>query len=162
AFFAVHPLHVESVAWISERKDVLSTCCCFLALWAYAGYASRPSWRRYLLVAALYALSLLAKPMMVTFPCLLLLLDYWPLGRTPLAPPATEPGGQRARWLWLLAEKVPLLVLAVGDIVLTVLAQREAMSPLQLIPWGQRIANALVAYAGYIGQLSWPSDLSVL
>jgi protein O-mannosyl-transferase len=95
AVFALHPLHVESAAWVAERKDVLSTLLALLALWAYVRYAERPGWRRYLPVLLLYLLSLLAKPMQVTLPCVLLLLDYWPLAR--LSIPKSEPSGSGSR-----------------------------------------------------------------
>src|SRR5262249_51241886 len=111
--FALHPLRAESVVWISERKDVLSVFFGFLALWAYAGYARQPSLSRYLTVAVALTLSLLAKPTLVTLPCLLLVLDWWPLGR------AATPGA----WRWLAAEKFPLLALCAASCFVTLLAQ---------------------------------------
>src|SRR6185312_15427275 len=106
AFFALHPLHVESVAWIAERKDVLSALFAILTLLAYLHYVAGPTWRRYLLVLLTFALGLTAKPMLVTLPCVLLLLDYWPLGRWAAAP---------AGWRRLLLEKVPLFALAAAS-----------------------------------------------
>ena len=130
AVFAVHPLRVESVAWVAERKDVLSGLFFMLTLWAYVGYAGRPfslaSLRRWCVL--LYALGLMAKPMLVTLPLVLLLLDYWPLGRFAAA--ETGPPGLRGpavrRLGWLLLEKLPLLALAAASCVVTLLAQREA------------------------------------
>jgi len=119
--FAVHPLNVESVAWVAERKNVLSTFFWILTMGAWGRYAKQPSWRRYLLVTLLVALALLAKPMAVTLPCVLLLLDVWPLGRLQLA----APGAWRSAW-HLLREKLPLFALAAGGALLTVLAQGGA------------------------------------
>jgi Flp pilus assembly protein TadD len=156
AIFAVHPLHVESVAWIAERKDVLSTFFMVAALWAYARYVARPSWLRYGAVAACFALALMAKPMVVTFPVLLLLLDYWPLGR------ATGVGPARATWRRLIVEKVPLLVLALGDSIVTVGLQARvgAMASLQALPATTRVSRALVSYIAYAGQAMWPTHLA--
>jgi tetratricopeptide (TPR) repeat protein len=160
AFFAVHPLHVESVAWVSERKDVLCACFFLLTLLAYASYVRRPGWWRYGLVLVLFALSLLAKPMAVTLPCLLLLLDYWPLGRTRWCAPAAVPARPRGLG-WLVLEKLPLFALAAGDCYVTLQAQRRSMSPWTAITWGQRWSNAAAAYAGYLKKMLWPQDLSV-
>ena len=157
AIFAVHPLHVESVAWISERKDVLSTFFEMLALLFYAGYAAKPSLRRYLSVAVAYGLSLLAKPMTVTFPFILLLLDYWPLRRIewPLrAVPIRR----------LIVEKTPLIAMAAVTAVLTFMAQRGygAVVSLTRLPLPVRIANAAVACVGYMEKAVWPAGLAVL
>src|SRR5262249_52782050 len=132
--FAVHPLRVESVAWVAERKDVLSACFGFLALVAYAVYAKAPSLRRYLPVVAALALSLLAKPMLVTLPCLLLVLDWWPLGR------ARAPGA----WRRLAAEKLPLFVLAAASAAVTYHAQavEGAVADLERFPLVARLENA--------------------
>lgn len=157
AIFAVHPLHVESVAWISERKDVLSTFFEMLTLWLYVRYTAKPGTRSYLAVAAAFALSLLAKPMAVTFPFVLLLLDYWPLRRLdwPLKASALRP---------LFMEKVPLLAMAAVASVLTFLAQRGygAVVSLARFSLGARIANAAIAYVAYMGKAFWPADLAVL
>jgi tetratricopeptide (TPR) repeat protein len=163
ALFALHPLHVESVAWVSERKDVLSTCFGFGALWAYAAYAARGGAVRYLSVAVLLALGLMAKPTLVTLPFLLLLLDYWPLCRTSFGPPDPAGGGlgcaQRSTSR-LVLEKAPLLALSAVSSVVTLLAQRGAMTATEHVALGSRLANALVSYARYIGKALWPSDLS--
>jgi tetratricopeptide (TPR) repeat protein len=149
--FAVHPLHVESVAWIAERKDVLSTCFLFLALYLYLLYVERPTVRAYSLVALVYALGLMAKPMLVTFPFMLLLFDFWPLHRAPVPSPA---------WKKLFGEKLPLIALsaAASSVTYAVQSTRAAMP----YPMPMRIANALVSYAVYIEQTFWPARLSVL
>jgi Flp pilus assembly protein TadD len=155
--FAVHPLHVESVAWVAERKDVLSAGFGLLTLVAYQRYAARPGAGRYCLVAAWYTLGLLAKPMLVTLPCLLLLLDYWPLAR--LRGPAPARAFPR-----LLVEKLPLFALAAISSLLTLLAQRAggAMASTQDIPFTFRAANALVSTAAYLIKTVLPRDLAVL
>jgi len=162
ALFAVHPLHVESVAWIAERKDVLSTFFWLLTMGAYILYTERPSLRRYLAVVALFALGLMSKPMLVTLPLILLLMDYWPLGRLRLPEGKSK---KKAPWQgWrLVREKIPLLALSGCSSVLTFIAQRrgEAVSPLGLVDPGVRISNALVACATYIVKMFWPSKLAV-
>lgn len=158
ALFAVHPLHVESVAWVSERKDVLSGLLFFLALHAWLAYVRRPCARRYVAVAALLALGLLAKPMLVTLPLVLLLVDVWPLGRLQAAPTA-----ERSRLLArLVAEKLPLLALAAAASVVTWLAQAAggATAAAEAIPLGGRLANALVSYVLYVARTFWPSGLA--
>jgi tetratricopeptide (TPR) repeat protein len=151
--FALHPLHVESVAWASARKDPLCGLFFALGLLAYARHAERPEGRRSLLVAACFALALLAKPVAVTFPLVLLLIDAWPLGR--LADPA-----QRRR---ALAEKLPLLALSAAAGVWTLVAQREAGAMLQAarIPLATRVLNALDACVAYLADAFWPSGLAV-
>ena len=151
--FALHPLHVESVAWVAERKDVLSAFFWFLTLWCYARYVERPGVGRYLAVALAFCLGLMAKPMIVTLPFALLLLDLWPLGRW-----------RRDAARRLLLEKAPLLALAAGASVVTFLAQRSsgAVAPLAGIPVALRLENALVSYLRYIGDMFWPADLAVL
>ena len=153
--FAIHPLHVESVAWVSERKDVLSGLFWMLTLWAHAHHARAASFRRWVPVAACLALGLLAKPMLVTLPLVLLLLDWWPLGRLRAADAA---GARRA-----VLEKLPLLALALaaGGVTYAVQQSTGAISPLEEIPLGARVANALVTYAVYIGKSLWPTDLAV-
>jgi tetratricopeptide (TPR) repeat protein len=147
--FALHPLHVQSVAWVAERKDVLSACFWFLTLWLYVRYTERPGAVRYLAVALSLCLGLMAKPMMVTLPFVLLLVDYWPLARL----------GQRGRKaIW---EKTPLLGLAFAATVITYLAQKNAAS-VNLIPLGVRLENAVHSYAVYILQTFWPARLAVL
>jgi len=158
ALFALHPAHVESVAWASEKKDVISTLFAILTIGAYARYARSASAGRYALALGLFALGLLAKPMLVTLPFVLLLLDYWPLGRCCGEPPADRP------WSTLLLEKVPFLVLAAASSWVTLLAQRSGgvLKTLESFPLGTRLANAIVAYAAYLGKLVWPSKLAIL
>jgi hypothetical protein len=151
ALFALHPLHVESVAWVAERKDVLSTFFALLALLAYAWYARSPRLGRYLLVVLGMTLSLLAKPMFVTLPCLLLLLDYWPLRR--LAPTSVR---------WLLLEKVPLFTLSAAASMATLWAQwDQAVISLDRLPLTARLANVAVSYLAYLWQTAFPLYLAV-
>jgi tetratricopeptide (TPR) repeat protein len=145
--FAMHPLHVESVAWVAERKDVLCAFFWFLALYAYLRYAECPSVRRYLLVVAAFCLSLLSKPMAVTFPFTLLLLDVWPLRRT-----------QIPKMLW---EKVPLIAVSAASSFVTFFVQKGS-GAVQSYPLALRIENALVSYLAYIGQMFWPAGLAVI
>ncbi len=166
ALFAVHPLHVESVAWVSERKDVLSVFFGLLALLAYIRYARGPSWARLGLVCAAFAASLLAKPMLVTLPFLLLLLDYWPLQRLRKQHSAEINSNApfcKTPLLHLLAEKLPLLLLVIGSCAMTVMAQKHggAIKSLERFPFPDRIANALWSTACYLGQTFWPVDLGV-
>lgn len=151
ALFGLHPLHVESVAWVAERKDVLSTLFWMLALHGYISYAHRQAWVSYVLMLLALALGLLAKPMLVTFPCVLLLLDYWPLGRA-----------QTRSWTWLGIEKIPLLVLVTASSIVTVVAQHAglALATLDKIPFDQRVWNALCSYGEYIGKTFWPLRLA--
>lgn len=170
ALFALHPAHVESVAWISERKDVLSGLFFGLSLWAYAAYVERPSTRRYLTLTMVFALGLLSKPMLVTLPFVLLLLDIWPLNRVPLpqTPGDTISTWQRlralltARRLWW--EKTPLFLMVAISSAVTYRVQQAggAVSDLEQLPLVARLANAMVALVGYVGRLLWPVDLGVL
>ena len=161
ALFAVHPLHIESVAWIAERKDVLSTFFGLWTIWAYARYVGAPSLRRYGLVACFFGLSLLSKPMLVTLPFALLLLDVWPLkrfwieGRAPIQNPKSGS---------LFLEKLPLLAMSAASSVVTFKAQDAAgaMTSIDVLPLSQRLANAIVAYVGYLSKAFWPVDLAVL
>ncbi|MBU2538798.1 MAG: tetratricopeptide repeat protein [Proteobacteria bacterium] len=165
ALFALHPLHVESVAWIAERKDVLSTFFGMLALWSYVRYTIRPTIHRYLLVFLFMALGLMSKPMLVTLPFVLLLLDYWPLGRFAIAAsPLPESSGQRHLFLRLVREKLPFFLLVAISSIITYLVQQQsgALRPLDAVPVGVRVANALVSYVKYIGKMFWPADLAVL
>ena len=150
ALFGLHPLRVESVAWVAERKDVLSGLFCLLTLWAYAEHATRPSPRRLGLVALLFAAGLMAKPMLVTLPLLLLLLDYWPLRRF-----------NAARLQTLLAEKLPLLGMAALASWVALLVGRATLSSMDDLSPASRLANAVVAYASYLGKTFWPSRLAV-
>jgi tetratricopeptide (TPR) repeat protein len=156
--FALHPLHVESVAWVAERKDVLSGLFWMLTLLFYGWYVDRPSVGRYLAVAVSLALGLLAKPMLVTLPCVLLLLDYWPLKRGPLAG-AVRP----VSWRLLLGEKVPLFLLVAGSCVVTTLAQynQEMIYGLATRSFSDRLATACVAAVTYLGKALWPRGLAV-
>jgi protein O-mannosyl-transferase len=155
AVFALHPVHVESVAWAAERKDVLSSLFWMLTMLAYIRYAERPNLRRYSLVLLAFVMGLMAKPMLVTLPFVLLLLDYWPLGRKLSIPN-------------LLLEKVPLFVLSALSCVITLIAQHSggAIVPLKSVSresesLGSQIANIFVSYIKYIGKTIWPSRLAV-
>ena len=152
ALFAIHPLRAESVAWVSERKDVLSAFFFMLTLGAYAHYTRQPSVRRYLVVALFFAFGLMAKPMLVTLPALLVLLDYWPLGRNP---------GGISNWWKSVAEKMPLLLLSLLAAIATLIAQRTTVSYNQELPLAWRLGNGLLSYVTYIWQLLWPARLAV-
>ena len=157
--FALHPAHVESVAWVSERKDVLSTLFWLVTVWVYVGWTQRGGWARYGAMALVFCLGLMSKPMLVTLPFTLLLLDVWPLRRLTLDADSSvlrTAGG-------LVREKLPLFVLAVGMAAMTVWAQHSggAVRTLDEVPMGLRAANAVVAYARYVGLLLWPVDLCV-
>ena len=156
AIFAVHPLHVESVAWIAERKDVLSAVFFMLTLLAYFHYTRAPAIARYLLVVIVVALGLMSKPMLVTLPFVLLLLDYWPLGRIQAQPACG--GGQLLK---LIVEKIPLIVLSAVSSMVTFLAQRGAIGWTEQLPVLARISNAIVSYVVYIRQMFWPARLAV-
>jgi tetratricopeptide (TPR) repeat protein len=156
ALFAVHPLHVESVAWVSERKDVLSAVFFFLILNAYIPYARAPSLTRYLVVALLLAAGLMSKQMLVTAPIVLLLLDYWPLNRI---------GSRRSdvgpRLLTLVAEKIPLFVLSAGAGVIIFVVQKRAVGAIPPLPFLWRLENAVTSYVIYIWKTLWPTRLAV-
>jgi hypothetical protein len=169
ALFGLHPLHVESVAWVAERKDVLAGLFWMLTLWAYTWYAEAPSWRRYAWVTASLALGLMAKPMLVTLPCVLLLLDYWPLRRFAFFDPAGAATGPVALRRFgsyparrLVVEKLPWLALAAVFSVVAVMAEGQggALRTLDERPLPLRLANAVVAYAVYLRQAVWPSGLA--
>jgi protein O-mannosyl-transferase len=144
--FALHPLHVGSVAWVSERKDVLSTFFWVLALYAYVRYTEWPTLGRYIAVAVPFCLGLMSKPMLITFPFTLWLLDRWPL--------------RRAQWPRTVWEKVPLIVLSVGASLVTYLVQGSA-GFMWAMPFATRIENVFVSYITYIGQMFWPTRLAV-
>jgi protein O-mannosyl-transferase len=172
ALFAAHPLHVESVAWVSERKDVLAGLCFVLALAAYFRYARQPSVKRYLAVAAIFALGLLAKPMLVTLPFVLLLMDIWPLGRLGLGGPrsvvAATTGRNGARPSTavqagrVFLEKLPLLALSAASCIVTFLAQRAggAVAGSEDLTFSRQAANALVSYGTYVEKTFNPAHLS--
>jgi protein O-mannosyl-transferase len=167
AVFAIHPLHVESVAWVAERKDVLSAVFFILTLGAYVRYARAPSIARYLAVAALFALGLMSKPMLVTIPFVLLLLDYWPLKRFPSATSVKSKGKWLAWWerqslpRRLILEKIPLIALSAISGTVTFLAQRQALGWTEDLPVSLRFNNAVVTYIAYIWQMLWPAKLAV-
>jgi hypothetical protein len=154
ALFAVHPLHVESVAWITERKDVLSTVFWLLTMLAYERYVRVPTRTRYGVAIAAFALGLLTKPMLVTLPLVLLMLDAWPLRR---------PDALRGRWIPLIREKLPFFALAAVGSVIAFVAQDQAgaVASLDTAPLTDRLSNAAISYVGYLGKMIWPSGLSV-
>lgn len=155
AVFALHPLHVQSVAWISERKDVLSAFFWMLTLWAYAGYAQGPGWRTYTWVLVFFIFGLLSKPMVVTLPFVLLLLDFWPLQRLrPNASPKTV--------VALIREKIPLFLLSAASAILTIHVQQKggAVKSLDVAPLADRISNALISYINYIHKTLYPVNLA--
>ncbi len=169
--FALHPLHVESVAWVTERKDVLSTLFFMLTLLAYAWYTDRTCVIRYGVALGFLALGLMAKPMLVTTPFVLLLLDYWPLRRFQPAPKAEPPGTgrnasrnneneRRLTIAGLLVEKVPFFALVTASSVVAYIAAHHG-DVQESAPFGIRMANALVSYVAYLGKLLWPTDLAV-
>lgn len=169
AMFAIHPLRVESVAWIAERKDVLSGLFWMLTVLVYTHYARRPSEGRRSAVLAVFALGLMAKSMLVTLPGVLLLLDFWPLGRwrpkrfAP-EPTAESPGIPQETFKNLILEKVPLILLAIvaGGIVAAGQRSSGAMSVVGHIPLDVRLANAAVSYVAYLWKMIWPVDLAIL
>ncbi len=165
ALFALHPLHIESVAWIAERKDVLSTLFFMLSLRAYVQYSEHPSLRRYLEVVLLFAFGLMSKPMLVTFPFVLLLMDYWPLGRI-----RTNADGRHDRLVGtgipvsrLLIEKIPLFFLSAISCVVTFIAQKTggSVASTDTLSVGVRIWNSFISYGDYLFKTIWPTRLSV-
>ena len=159
ALFALHPINVESVAWIAERKNVLSMLFFLLALAAYGWYMRNPGVRRYLTVTVLYALALMAKPQVITFPFALLLLDYWPLQRIGSEFTQRDVGGTRS-FLSLVQEKIPWFALSAASAVITMKAQSAARH--EGIPVWMHLANAALAYAKYVGKTFWPANLAPL
>ena len=175
ALFALHPLHIESVAWVAERKDVLSTCFWMITMVTYYRYTDSPNVGRYLMVVGVFALGLMAKPMLVTLPFVLLLLDFWPLkrfriSRLPIIAPEADGGhskhlpGRGPSPLPFLYEKIPFFVLSVASSVVTLVAQHKsgAISSLAHVPITLRISNGLVSYVAYIGKMVWPYKLAVM
>ena len=175
AVFAIHPLHVESVAWVAERKDVLSGLFFMLTLAAYYRYARAPSVGRYVAVATFFACGLMSKSMLITVPIVLLLLDYWPLARhqrseirDPAFAKATagkqkseiqSAGLEEQSWARLIIEKIPLFALSIASCVATLLAQNFALGSTEDLPIQWRITNAIVSYVIYVWQMIWPHDL---
>lgn len=163
ALFALHPLRVESVAWIAERKDVLSALFFVSALWCYVRHVEAPSRARYLAVTAVFSAGLAAKPMLVTLPFVLLLVDYWPLGRWRL-PSRPSPGRLWSELRPLVREKLPWFALAAASAVVTYLAQLkgEAVTPFARIPLSTRLGNAAVSWVNYVRLTLWPDRLGIL
>ena len=168
ALFALHPVNVESVAWAAERKNVLSMLFFLLALHAYVWYTRRPALRRYTLIMLLFVLALLSKPQVITFPFLLLLLDYWPLGRFGAALLHGAPESTRTLPKlssgWLVLEKIPLLLLSAASAIVTMKAQRAggAIQTLSQYSPPLRLETAVIAYVRYFGEAFWPSNLVAL
>jgi tetratricopeptide (TPR) repeat protein len=163
ALFALHPLRVESVAWVAERKDVLSGLFAFLALLAWSGWARRGRRAAYVCALIAFALGLLAKPMLVTLPLVLLLLDVWPFARLDLdAPLRPGPGGARAPLARLVAEKLPFFALALGSAAITMAAQAAggAVQEFDAYPLAPRLANAVAAIPEYLSKMLWPTSLA--
>ncbi len=159
ALFALHPVNVESVAWIAERKNVLCTLFFLLTLWAYGWYAKKPGWKRYLAVATLFAAGLASKPMVITLPFVLLLLDYWPLARVQ-----GRDDRNKTPWSRLVVEKVPLFLMSAASALLTIRAQQAggAVRSTTQFSVGTRIANAIYVYAMYLWNMLWPTRLAPL
>jgi tetratricopeptide (TPR) repeat protein len=157
--FALHPLHVESVAWVAERKDVLSTFFWVLTMWTYLRYVEGPGFPRYVVFLVSFVLGLLSKPMLVTLPFVLLLLDYWPLGRIPF-----DFLDRKTFPFNVVLEKVPLFILSAASASLTFFVQQKggAVGPVDAFPIGNRVANVLVSYVGYVEKMIWPRNLAVL
>jgi hypothetical protein len=167
ALFAIHPINVESVAWIAERKNVLSTFFWFLTMICYVWYVRSPGWKRYLTVLIFFVLGLMSKAMLVTLPFVLLLMDYWPLNRTNIRqqeeqsiPPISF---KKEKLSVLILEKVPLFIIAMVFIGMTLYAQQtvNALATLESVTFPNRIANAVVSYVWYIKIFFWPTDLAV-
>lgn len=157
ALFTLHPINVESVAWASERKNTLSMMFLLLAMWAYTRYTRKPNLKTYLLVAAMFFCGLMSKPQVITLPFVLLLWDYWPLGRY-------EASGRAAKARALVIEKLPLFALSAVSAVITIQAQKAggAIHSAILYPFSLRLENAVVSYARYMGKALWPTQLSPL
>jgi tetratricopeptide (TPR) repeat protein len=163
ALFAIHPLNVESVVWIAERKSLLCTTFLFLALAAYGWYVRKPGAGRYLAVVLFFALGLMAKPMIVTLPFALLLLDFWPLKRFPYHHTNERPSGVLSTVRKLAVEKIPLFLLSIASAAITMRTQRSAgaLGSTAALPLVQRLNNAIYSYLAYILKAIWPSRLAV-
>ena len=170
AMFALHPLNVESVVWIAERKNVLSTLFWLMTMWAYIHYAEKPTVKRYGLVFLFFTLGLMSKPMLVTLPFVLLLLDYWPLRRLKFE---QERGGneisekntaRRSEVFRLVLEKIPLFLLTTGLSIVTFITEKSygAMNYAENLTFSTRLTNAMVSYLEYLGKMIWPRGLSIL
>ena len=168
ALFAVHPLNIESVAWIAERKNLLSTLFWILTLFAYVRYTERPGWLRFTLTLLLFALGLTAKPMLVTLPCILLLLDFWPLRRFSYGDRWDGGGGEdsvgsRSVLRPLLKEKIPFFLLSLSSVLITLYAAKTGgmVKSIDDLPLSGRIENALIALVSYLDKMIWPVDLAI-
>jgi protein O-mannosyl-transferase len=170
AMFAFHPLNVDSVAWVSERKNVLSTLFLLLTMWAYINYVNKPTIKKYGLVFLFFSLGLMSKPILVTLPFVLLLLDYWPLGRVKTGDGRSnneileESTAKGSGILQLVLEKIPLFLLIIGSSIVTVVSHNIAfgVSSLEVISLQSRLANAMVSYLEYLEKMVWPIGLSIL
>ena len=164
ALFALHPINVESVAWIAERKNVLCTMFFLLTLWVYGWYARKPDWKRYLAVVALFAAGLASKPMVITLPFVLLLLDYWPLSRVRAKNRESDAMPPAFPWSRLALEKLPLLALSAASALITMQAQQAggAIRSTTEVSFAARIATAIYAYAMYLWKMVWPARLAPL
>ena len=156
ALFAVHPLNVETVAWVAERKSLLCTFFSLLTIAAYGWYVRRPDSNKYLVILVAFSLALMSKPMAVSLPIVLLLLDYWPLKRCEELP-------FRRKWLRLATEKLPLFLMSTASSAVTIVAQRSggALADPSVLPLSVRLGNAVVSYVAYIVKLLWPAKLAV-
>ena len=162
ALFAIHPLHVESVAWIAERKDVLSTFFCFLALLSYTHYCRKKNRQQYLLSLLFFIFALMAKPMVVTLPFVLLILDYWPLKRFPEV--FSKKKLFHDKWVigHLLVEKIPFLMFSLFSCWMTLVAQHGTVVSIETFPLMPRVANSLISYTEYLAKMVYPFPLAVL
>jgi tetratricopeptide (TPR) repeat protein len=165
ALFALHPMHVESVAWIAERKDVLSTFFWMLTVWSYLHYVKKQNLSRYSILILFFTLGLMAKPMLVTLPFVLLLLDYWPQGRLRFIRSDRQIKAKPANSITrLLLEKIPLFILSAASSIVTFAVQKQGrnVASFEAVAFLTRVANAIVAYVEYIEKMFWPSNLAVL
>lgn len=166
ALFAIHPINVESVAWVAERKNVLSTIFWFLTMLFYVWYVRKPGWKRYLPVFLCFVLGLMSKPMLVTLPFVLLLMDFWPLKRMAFSDLNTDPSysfGMKEKISFLILEKIPLLFMTAASMMLTFYAAKSigTVAPFSTVSLTQRIYNAILSYFFYLKKLFWPTDLAV-
>ena len=162
--FAVHPINVESVAWVAERKNVLCTFFFLLTLIAYGWYSRKPCWQRYLVMAVGFGAALASKPMAVTLPFVLLIWDYWPLGRVRCADSSSAHSMPPYSWARLMSEKIPLFALSAASVVITVYAQRAggAVRSIAQFSFGVRVENAICAYGMYLWKMVWPMRLALV